>query len=162
MLPFTLKYQSTRSEYVAFSNLILKDKYVSHTSLCNGSCNCCVRTNRPDTPISKHSSTNVSICNIVCWISKTYILILKILHLRAVPGVEFIISIPETCSLYTCIEYSDTPHDLLLTWICDVVLTHTNILLSCQPPLNVSNSCLVLLLVLADHLDLTHNQCDHR
>jgi hypothetical protein len=33
MLPFTPKYQSARSEYVAFPNQKLKDTYVSHSSL---------------------------------------------------------------------------------------------------------------------------------
>jgi hypothetical protein len=111
-LPFTLKYQSARSEYFAFPNPILKDKYVFHTSLCNGPCNHLVHTNMTNAPIIKYSSSGVSILNIDHWISKIHISILnKILHLRAVPGVEFVISIPETCLLYTCIKYSDTTHD---------------------------------------------------
>jgi hypothetical protein len=49
------------------------------------------------------------ILNIDCWISKIYILVLnKILHLRAVPGLEFDISISKAHSLYTCIDYSNT------------------------------------------------------
>ncbi len=102
-----------------------------------------VHTNRPNAPISKYFSTDVSLLNIDCWISKIYISIVnKILHLRAVPGVEFVISIPETCSLYTCIEYNDmTQHNTLLTQICDVLLTHANILLSCQQLLNICFSC---------------------
>ncbi len=142
MLPFTLKYQSARSEYFAFPNPILKDKYVSHTSLYNGSCNCCVHTNSPNATISKYSSTDVSILNIDRWISKINILMLNtILHLRAVPGVEFDISIPKTHSVYTCTKYSDTTDDTLLTQICDVLLTHANVLLSCQPLLNSCSSC---------------------
>jgi hypothetical protein len=101
-----------------------------------------VHTNRPNIPISKYSSADVSILNIIHWISKTYVLILnKILHLRAGPEVEFDISIPKTCSLYTCIKYSDMTHDTLLTWMCDKLLTHADILLSCLPPLSISFSC---------------------
>ncbi len=51
-MPFTLKYLSARSEYFTFPKPILKDEYVSHTSLYNGSCNRLVHTNRPDAPIS--------------------------------------------------------------------------------------------------------------
>jgi hypothetical protein len=47
-------------------------------------------------------------------------------------------------SLYTCLEYSVTTLDTILTWICDKLLTQTNILLSRQPPLNISISSLVL------------------
>ncbi len=142
MLPFTLKYQSARSEYFTFPNPIFKDKYISHTLLYNGSCNRLVHTNRPNAPISKYSSTDVSILNINHWISKTVILILnEILHLSAVPGVEFEIYIPKTCTLYTCIRSSDMTHNTLLTQICDVLLTHANILLSCQLPINMCFSC---------------------
>jgi hypothetical protein len=131
--------------------------YASHTSLCDGACNHRVYTNRPDTPISKYSSTDMSVLNMICWISKTYILILNnILHLCTEPEVESVSSIPETCSLYTCIKYSDTTHDTVLTLICDELLTHANILLSCQTPLNINNSSFVLLLVLPYHLNLTH------
>jgi hypothetical protein len=113
MLPVTLKNQSARSEYFAFPSPILNNKYVSHTSLYNGSCNRCVHNNRPNAPISKYSSTDVSILNINHRISKIYISILdEILHLvRAVPGVEFVILIPKTCSLYTHIKYSDVTHN---------------------------------------------------
>jgi hypothetical protein len=83
----------------------------------------------------------MSILNIILGVSKINILILnKLLHSRAVPGVEFVISIPETCSLYTCIQYSDT-HDSLLTQMSDKLLTRANILLFCQPPLKISFSC---------------------
>ncbi len=54
----------------------------------------------------------MSILNINRWISKIFILILnEILHLSAVPGVEVDISIPKTCTLYSCIKYSDTTHN---------------------------------------------------
>ncbi len=118
------------------------DMVTSRRSLCDGSYNSHVHTNRSNAPISKYSPTDISILNINCWISKVYILMLnKILHLRAVPGVEFGISIPKTCSLYTCIKYSDITHNTLLTQICDMLLTHANILLSCQPPFNIYLSC---------------------
>jgi hypothetical protein len=44
-----------------FPSPILKDKYVSHTSIYNGSCKRRVDTNRSDTPISKNVSTTMSI-----------------------------------------------------------------------------------------------------
>jgi hypothetical protein len=46
-----------------FTSPILKDEYVSHTSVYNGSCNRCVNTNRSDAPISKNLSTTMSILN---------------------------------------------------------------------------------------------------
>jgi hypothetical protein len=76
-------------------------------------------------------------------------------------GIKSVSSILETHSLYTCLVYSGVTHDTLLTWICDKLLTHVNILHSCQTPLNISNSSLVLLLVLEDHWILTHTQCNH-
>ncbi len=122
VLPFTLKYQSARSEHFTFPNQILKDKYVSHTSLYVGSCNCLVHTNTTNAFISKYSSTDVSILNFDHWISKIYILILnKTLHLRAVPGVD-VISIPKTRSSYTWIKYSDTNHETVVYTIITLAL----------------------------------------
>jgi hypothetical protein len=44
-----------------FPSPILKDEYVSHTFVFNGSCNCRVNTNKSDAPFSKNLSTDVSI-----------------------------------------------------------------------------------------------------
>jgi hypothetical protein len=46
---------------VHFLSPILKDEYVSHTSVYNGSCNHCVDTNRLDAPISRNLTTIMSI-----------------------------------------------------------------------------------------------------
>ncbi len=46
-----------------FPSPILKDKYVSHTSIYKWSCKRRVDTNRSDTPISKNISTMMSILN---------------------------------------------------------------------------------------------------
>jgi hypothetical protein len=46
-----------------FPSPILKDKFVSHTSIYIGSCKQCVDTNRSDVPISKNVSTTISILN---------------------------------------------------------------------------------------------------
>ncbi len=78
------------------------------------------------------------------------------MYLRTVVGIESVSSILKTCSSYTCTEYSDMTHNTLLTRICGKLLTQTNILFSHQPPLNISNSSLVLLLVLLELLALTH------
>jgi hypothetical protein len=67
-----------------FPSPILKDEYVSHNSLYDGSCNRRVHTNRSDAPISKKLSNKMSIHNNVHWISKTCILILnKILLMKS-------------------------------------------------------------------------------
>jgi hypothetical protein len=66
-----------------FPSPILKDEYVSHTFVYDGSCNHPVNTNRSDAP--KYLSTEVSILNNICWLFKTCISILnKILHFCAV------------------------------------------------------------------------------
>jgi hypothetical protein len=46
-----------------FPSPILKDEYVSHTSIYNGSCKQNVDTNRSDVPISKYVSTMISLLN---------------------------------------------------------------------------------------------------
>jgi hypothetical protein len=46
-----------------FPSPILKDKYVSHTSIYNGFCKRRVNTNRSDTAISKIVSATMSILN---------------------------------------------------------------------------------------------------
>jgi hypothetical protein len=46
-----------------FPSPILKDEYVTHTSIYNWSCKRCVDTNRSDVPISKNVSTMMSILN---------------------------------------------------------------------------------------------------
>ncbi len=122
-----------------------------------------VHTNRPNIPISKYSSADVSILNIIHWISKTYVLILnKILHLHAGPGVECIISIPKTCSLYIFIKYSNTKIQImtpsLLGCVTNCWLMQTSCFLVSH---HLTFLFLVLLLVLADHLNLTHKQCNH-
>ncbi len=42
----------------SFPNSILKESWVSLSSLCDGSCNHCVHTIKPNTPISRYSSTD--------------------------------------------------------------------------------------------------------
>jgi hypothetical protein len=46
-----------------FPSPILKDEYVSHTSIYNGSCKRHVNTSRSDVPISKNVSTTMSTLN---------------------------------------------------------------------------------------------------
>jgi hypothetical protein len=41
-------------QIIRFPSPIQKDKYVSHTSLYDGSCNLYVNTNKSDAPISKN------------------------------------------------------------------------------------------------------------
>jgi hypothetical protein len=62
---------------LAFPDSIVKESRVSLSSLCHWSCNHCVHTICPNTPISKYSSTDVSILlmfsllRTVHWISKS-------------------------------------------------------------------------------------------
>ncbi len=57
-------------QIIRFPSPIQKDKYVSHTSLYDGSCNLCVNTNSLMHLSPKIFSTDVSILNNARWISK--------------------------------------------------------------------------------------------
>ncbi len=130
MLPFTLKYRPARSEYFASPNPILKDKYISHTSLYNGSCHRHVHTNRPGTPISKYSSTDVSILNIDRWISKIYTILLYLSkYCTYVQYHEFSLS-SQLPKLVLCTHVSSTVIQLTTPSLLGYV-TYANILLSC-------------------------------
>ncbi len=153
MLPFTLKYQSARSEYFAFPYPILKDKYVSHTSLCNGSWNHYIHTNnRPNTPISKYSSTDMSILNIVHWITKTYILITK--YCTCMLYQELILS-AQFPKVVLCIHVSSTVIQLTTHHIKLIINATLHVI-------SIINATLHWLLISHSAFNI-HNQCmDYR
>ncbi len=108
----------------------------------NGYCIWFVHINRPNTLISNYSSTDMFIFNINRWIFKIYVLIPnKILHLRASPGVEFVISNPKTCSSYTCIQYSDITCNTLLRYSDMCRVADSIIVSSSYDDIGVSLEC---------------------
>ncbi len=72
MHPITHECFTSKKPIFAFPYSTLKDKHVSCSSLCYGSCKCRVHTIWPNTFISKYCSTDVSILNTYLQISSKW------------------------------------------------------------------------------------------
>jgi hypothetical protein len=112
-----------------------------HSSLCLGSCNCCVHTIRPSHPSPNILQLTSSILKSIRCISKTIFWCLtKYLLLCLNGSTQANCCFAHTtgtcvpCSLYTHLEYNDMAHYTLLTWMHNKLPTQSFFSSSCKDP----------------------------